>query len=86
MDDVEAKGAHAPQGVFQHPAKGSFDIQDLSRLRARPHAFEIGIFRGLVFGLAFALDAPLLLFLLLLFSRTFSDSFFQVSSSPMALR
>jgi hypothetical protein len=63
----------------------SIDMQDLSRLGARPHPFEVGIFRRLVFGLALALDAPLLLFLLLLFSRAFSDSFFQVGSSPMAL-
>jgi hypothetical protein len=60
-------------------------MQDLSWLGARPHALEVGIFRRLVFGLPFALDAPLLLFLLLLFSRAFSDSFFQVSSSLMAL-
>ena len=66
-------------------ATGSIDIQDLSRLRARPHPFEVGIFRGLVFGLPLALDAPLLLFLLLLFSGAFSDSFFQVSSSLTVL-
>jgi len=53
-------------------------MQDLSWLRARSHAFEVGIFCGLVLGLPLALDATLLFFLLLLFSRAFSDSFFQM--------
>jgi hypothetical protein len=69
MGDVEAKGA-----------TGSIDMQDLSGLRTRPHPVEVGIFRGLVFGLALALDAALLLFLLLLFAGAFSDSFFQAGS------
>ena len=60
----------------------SFDVENLSGLRARPHTFEVGVFRGFVFGLTLALLPALFLFLLFLFTSAFSDSFFQVSSLP----
>jgi hypothetical protein len=53
---------------------------DLSRLRAGSNTFKVGVFRGFDFGLLAPLDSALFLFLLLLFSRTFSDSFFQLGS------
>jgi hypothetical protein len=68
-------------GERRKPRSGSIDIEDLSRLGAGSNSGEIGIFRRLIFGLPLALDAPLFLFLLLLFSRAFSNSFFQLSSS-----
>ena len=74
---IEVAGAHRST-----PASHSslIDVEDLSRLRARPHPFEVGVFRGFVFGLTLALLAALFLFLLFLFTSALSDSFFQVSS------
>ena len=61
--------------------EGSIEINDLSWLRTGSNSFEVSIFGGLIFGLPLALNSPLFLFLLLLFSRAFSNSFFQSSSS-----
>jgi hypothetical protein len=58
----------------------SLDMKDLPRLRARSDTFKVGVFCGFDFGLLPPLDSALFLFLLLLFSRTFSDSFFQLGS------
>jgi hypothetical protein len=58
----------------------SIEIENLSWLGAGSNSFQTGLFCGLVFGLALALDSPLFLFLLLLFPRAFSNSFFQLSS------
>lgn len=60
-------------------AQRSVEIEYLSGLRTGAYTREIGIFGGFNFG--FALDAALLFLLLLLFARTFSNSFFQSSSS-----
>jgi hypothetical protein len=59
-----------------------FDIEDLSGLRSRPHTIEVGVLRRFNVGFLLALDATLFLFLLLLFSRAFADSFFQLNSLP----
>jgi hypothetical protein len=59
-------------------AARSLDIEDLSRLRPRPHPVEVGIFSGFDLGLTLALDAALLFLLLFFFARAFSDSFFQM--------
>jgi hypothetical protein len=68
----------APSSIARDEIRRSLDIDYLSGLRTGTYTCKIGILRRFNFG--FPLDTALFLLLLLLFARTFSNSFFQSSS------